>query len=173
MPNCYLDRDGIFNYHLPYVGTQDRFIWHEEIIEILLFLMKYNYKFYLVTNQSGIGRGFYTKKDFLKLSLLIQNRLSFYGIKIEIRFCPHLPSDNCDCRKPKTGMINKDIRYKQDIFIGDQDSDMQCAYNAGVKHRWLVNPKLKSKFATRSSLSHEDLLKNLSDWYIEDIKDFS
>lgn len=169
MPNCYLDRDGIFNHHLPYVGSKDRFIWHLEIIEILLILQKYNYNFILVTNQSGIGRGFYTKEDFLALSEIIKNKLKTYGIEIEIRYCPHLPSDNCNCRKPKPGLIIKDKISDKDIFIGDQESDLKCAFNAGVKHRWLINPNLKSDYATRSSLNHLEFLENLKSIFLKDI----
>ena len=169
MPNCYLDRDGVFNHHLPYVGSKERFIWHLEIIEILLILQKYKYDFILVTNQSGIGRGYYTKKDFLELCEVIVKKLNIYGLEIEIRYCPHLPSDNCNCRKPKIGMISKDIRSDEDIFIGDQDSDLKCAFNAGIKHRWLINSKLQSKYATRSSLNHIEFLANLQNIFLKDI----
>ena len=169
MPKCYLDRDGIFNHHLPYVGSEERFIWHYEIIDILLILKKYEYDFFLITNQSGIARGFYSEEDFLKLCQLIKSELYQYQINLEIRFCPHLPSDNCECRKPRIGMIENDYRSEKDIFIGDQDSDMICAYNANVKHRWLISPKVKSNFATRSALNHKHFLKDVEDWYFNDI----
>ena len=67
MPICYLDRDGVFNHHLPYVGTLDRFIWYSEIIDILKILKGFNYRFILVTNQSGIGRGYYSLMNSTKL----------------------------------------------------------------------------------------------------------
>ena len=68
MPICYLDRDGVFNHHLPYVGTLDRFIWYQEIIEILKILDSFNYRFILVTNQSGIGRGYYSIAEFNQIN---------------------------------------------------------------------------------------------------------
>ncbi len=169
MAKCYLDRDGIFNHHVPYVGTEDRFIWHYEIIEILKKLKKYDYNFCLITNQSGIARGFYTYKDFLLLSEYMKKKLNQNNIDIEIRFCPHLPSDNCNCRKPNIGMLDIDFRSSKDIFIGDQESDMICAHNAGVKHRWLINPVLKSNFSTRSFVNHKELLDNLDKIYIKDV----
>ena len=172
MPKCYLDRDGIFNHHLPYVGSVDRFIWHYEIIDILLILKKYDYDFFLITNQSGIARGFYSEEDFLKICQLIKNKLCEYEINLEIRFCPHLPSDNCECRKPSIGMIKNDYRSEKDIFIGDQDSDMICAYNANVKHRWLISPKVKSNFATRFASNHKQFLKDVEGWYFKDIYTF-
>ena len=65
MPICYLDRDGIINHHLPYVGTLERFIWYEEIIEFSLNLKKYNYQYIIITNQSGIDRGYYSIENLL------------------------------------------------------------------------------------------------------------
>ena len=66
-------------------------------------------------------------------------------------------------------MIENDYRSEKDIFIGDQDSDMICAYNANIKHRWLISPKVKSNFATRSALNHKHFLKDVEDWYLNDI----
>ena len=64
----YLDRDGIINKHLPYVGTFERFFWHEEIIDITSLFAKKDYKIIIVTNQSGVERGFYSLFDFYSLS---------------------------------------------------------------------------------------------------------
>ena len=169
MAICYLDRDGIINHHLPYVGTIERFIWYEEIIEFTLKLKKYNYQYIIVTNQSGIGRGFYTIKNLLKINQMIVSKFKENGIDIEIRFCPHTPEDNCSCRKPKIGMISHDIRSQKDIFIGDQISDMQCAFNSGLKNRWLISKKLRSKYETRRALDHKDLIRNFEYWYFQDI----
>ena len=84
MPICYLDRDGVFNHHLPYVGTLERFIWHSEIIDILKILKEFNYKFILVTNQSGIGRGFYSFEEFNQINKVINERLRSNNLTIEI-----------------------------------------------------------------------------------------
>ena len=169
MPICYLDRDGVFNHHIPYVGTIERFIWHDEIIEIIKVLNSLNYNLILVTNQSGIKRKYYSMIDFFNVSYHLINRLNKHNLDIEIRFCPHLPQDNCLCRKPNTGMISNDLRTTQDIFIGDQESDMECAFRSGVNHRWLINPKKNSKLATRQANNHKDLHNYLIAWYKEDI----
>ena len=169
MPICYLDRDGVLNHHLPYVGSLDRFIWHKEIIEILKILKGFNYRFILVTNQSGIGRGYYTFEEFNQINKLIKEEFKFNNLSIDIRFCPHAPTLKCKCRKPKTGMIDNDARTKKDIFIGDQESDMLCAYDGGVIHRWLIN-KEKYKFSTRWAKNHKQLLLEINNWYENDIK---
>ena len=67
-PICYLDRDGIINRNLPYVGEKERFFFHQEIFDILNFLRAKSYIFVLVTNQSGISRKYYTMTQFLELT---------------------------------------------------------------------------------------------------------
>lgn len=169
MPICYLDRDGIINHHLPYVGTLERFIWYEEIIEFSLNLKKYNYQYIIITNQSGIDRGYYSIENLLKINQMMVFKFKENGLDIQIRFCPHTPEANCNCRKPKTGMIAHDNRSPKDIFVGDQISDMQCAFNSGVKNRWLISNKLSSKYETRRALNHQDLINNFEEWYFKDI----
>ena len=84
-----------------------------------IYLKEFNYKFILVTNQSGIGRGFYSFEEFSQINNVIHQKLSSNNLSIELRFCPHIPTDKCKCRKPNTGMIDNDLRTQQDIFIGD------------------------------------------------------
>ena len=103
--NCFLDRDGIINIDKKYVGTIDRFYWNEKIFEVLLNLKKIGYIFKVITNQSGISRGYYSLDQFIELSFYMIDEFKKKGIEIEIRFCPHLPEDNCMCRKPKPNMI--------------------------------------------------------------------
>ena len=168
MPICYLDRDGVLNHHLPYVGTLDRFIWHSEIIEILKILRGFNYRFVLVTNQSGIGRGYYSLEEFNQINKVIKERFRLNNLSIEVRFCPHIPSYKCCCRKPKTGMIDNDLRTKKDIFIGDQPSDMMCAFDGGIMHRWLINKK-NCQNSTRWAKTHKQFLLKINSWYKNDI----
>ena len=97
----YLDRDGIINKQIPYVGTLDRFFWHYEIIPIVKYFQEKNYKVIVVTNQSGIERGYYSLLDFYKLSSYMINFFLKHDIEIEIRACPHLPDKNCFYRKRK------------------------------------------------------------------------
>ena len=125
----------------------------------------------MVTNQSGIGRGYYKLEDFNLLSNIIIERFKKESLDIEIRFCPHIPSLNCECRKPKIGLIKNDKRSIKDIFIGDQESDMICAFNAGVKNRWLINDKVTSTYMTRYAKNHKDLKNQLEYWYEVDISD--
>ena len=156
----YLDRDGIINKHIPYVGSLDRFHWHEEIFLIALFFKNKGFKINVVTNQSGIQRGYYSLLDFTKVSFFMIEKFNELGINIEIRACPHHPNMNCFCRKPNAGLF-LDKRSNEDIMIGDQDSDMLAAKKAGIKNRWLLSSKVKSEYATKIFLSHKSLKDSL------------
>ena len=158
---CFLDRDGIFNVDHGYVGTFDRFTWNTDIFLLISALKTYGYSFVLVTNQSGIGRGYYSIKDFYDLSYYMLNYLyDACGIEIEINYCPHTPSENCKCRKPSPGML---LRYNigpSDIMIGDNDTDMESARLAGISRRWLISAKATGPF-TSHFLDLKSLLMHL------------
>jgi D-glycero-D-manno-heptose 1,7-bisphosphate phosphatase len=156
----YLDRDGIINKHIPYVGTLERFHWHKEIFTVAKFFQKKGFSIKIVTNQSGIQRGYYSLVDYTKICLHMLKEFERIGIDIEIRACPHRPETNCKCRKPEIGMFLDD-RHEDDIMIGDQNSDMLAAKNAGIKNRWLLSENLNSEYSTKKFLSHEMLLKYL------------
>jgi len=156
----YLDRDGIINKHIPYVGTFNRFHLIYEIFTLSKIFQKKGYQIIVVTNQSGIERGFYSLYDFFKLTHYMINEFKKQNIDIVVRACPHHPESNCFCRKPKSFMLN-DNRSKEDIMIGDQDSDMLAAKRAGIINRWLISNNIKSLHATKCFLSHKDLISSL------------
>ena len=156
----YLDRDGIINKHIPYVGSLERFHWHKEIFTIAEYFRDAGFLIKVVTNQSGIQRGYYSLFDHTKICLYMLDEFEKFGIDIEIRACPHTPETNCHCRKPKTGMFLDERNY-HDVMIGDQNSDMLAAKNAGIENRWLLSKKVVSTHATKTFLSHQQLIKYL------------
>lgn len=158
---CFLDRDGIINFDYGYVGSFERFKWKEEIFPILLNLKLRGYKFALITNQSGIGRGYYTQQSFYDISFyIINNFKNFLDIDIEINFCPHRPEAHCSCRKPSPEMLLRYKISKYDIMIGDNSTDMESAFLAGVTNRWLISETPVGPF-TRHFDSHCKLLQML------------
>ena len=156
----YLDRDGIINKHIPYVGTLERFHWHREIFKIAEYFQDKGFTIKVVTNQSGIQRGYYSLIDYSNICIYMLKEFEKKGINIEIRACPHRPETNCKCRKPKIGMF-LDERHEDDIMIGDQNSDMLAARNAGIKNRWLLSENVNSEYSTKKFLSHSNLLEYL------------
>jgi len=136
----FLDRDGVINIEKNYLYKIEDFEFINGVFESLLHLQNLNYKLFIITNQSGIGRAYYTKDDFDKLTRWMIEKFNLENINIlQVEFCPHGPNDNCSCRKPKTGMIdnilkNHDIDLSNSWLIGDKTSDIKCAKNANIKN---------------------------------------
>ena len=150
MKAAFLDRDGVINIDYGYVSNIKNFEFKNGIFELLDLLQKKGYKLFIVTNQSGIARGYYSEDDFHKLMNHIINELKKKDIEImDYTHCPHHPdiTGECECRKPNPGMIlnlakKYDINLKNSIMIGDKQSDIQAAKNAGINKNYLVKDSL-------------------------------
>lgn len=148
----FLDRDGVININHGYVFKKETFEFIDGIFELCLKARNKGYQIIIVTNQSGITRGYYTEQDFTLLTRWVEHQFWQKGIKILQTFhCPHHPdySSPCCCRKPKIGMLTKASRRfgidrAQSIMIGDSLSDMQCAQAAGIGTRIYLNPSLST-----------------------------
>src|SRR3989338_1410999 len=100
MKAVFLDRDNVIIEDNGFVHKTEDFELLPNAIEGLKLLKKYS--MFIVTNQSGIGRGYFTMKDFEKFNNHLSQQLKKNNIKIKKTYiCPHKPEDNCDCRKPK------------------------------------------------------------------------
>jgi len=134
----FLDRDGVINVEKNYLHTIEEFEFIEGVFESLLYLQELGYKLVIITNQSGIGRGYYTQEQYDILTTWMKKQFEKRNIFIsDICCCPHSPKEECSCRKPKIGMIEQisssiDIDYKNSWLIGDKDSDIETAYNANI-----------------------------------------
>ncbi len=152
-----LDRDGTLIEDKNYAYKIEDFELLPGVIEGLKLLQN-EFLFFIVTNQSGIGRGYYTVKDFHKFNNLLIETLKEQNIIItKTYFCPHLKEDKCDCRKPKTkfiDMINEEfiIDLNESFVIGDHPSDIEFGINAGCKTIFLT---------TGHGYKHLDDLKSL------------
>ena len=146
-PAIFFDRDGVLNEDKGYVGRWEDFVFAKDSLKALQKLQSLNYKFVIVTNQSGIARGYYTEDDYQKLTIKYTSYLKQNGVNFDgIYHCPHHPIFNldCDCRKPKPGMINRAARelkidLSKSIMIGDNDTDMMSGFNAGINSLFLIN----------------------------------
>ncbi|MCR4942202.1 MAG: D-glycero-beta-D-manno-heptose 1,7-bisphosphate 7-phosphatase [Campylobacter sp.] len=141
----FLDRDGVINEDMGYVSKCENFVFIDGIFESLKEFAKSGYTLIIITNQSGIGRGYYSLEDFEILNKFMLEKFKSQGINIaKVCFCPHAPESNCQCRKPKPKMIldsakEFDIDLKKSIMIGDKQSDMDAAINAGVGRHYLLD----------------------------------
>lgn len=148
---AFLDRDGVINYDHAYVHRIEDFDWVDGILDAARRLHTAGYRLIIVTNQSGIGRGYYSEADFERLNAAIRARFVEAGAPLSgIYFCPHHPEKalkpyriQCDCRKPEPGMIlqaakDLNIDLTQSVMFGDKQSDMKAALRAGIPTRVLV-----------------------------------
>jgi len=135
----FLDRDGVINKDFGYVYEIEKFEFREGIFDIVKYFQDRGYLIVVVTNQSGIGRGYYKEDDFIKLSLYMLDEFKKRDLRVHsIYYCPHSPDKNCKCRKPNTKMIQDakrdfNIDLKNSIMIGDKQSDIDLAKNVGIK----------------------------------------
>jgi D-glycero-D-manno-heptose 1,7-bisphosphate phosphatase len=130
----FLDRDGVINRDSEaYIKNWDEFHFLPGSLSAIAELNRAGMPVILITNQSGIGRGLISLEILLDIhEQMKQAILSREGDILDIFFCPHIPDDNCTCRKPRPGMV-EDAREKHRInmstssFIGDSARDIQCA----------------------------------------------
>lgn len=142
----FLDRDGTINVEKSYLYKWEDFEFEKNAIEGLKELKNLGYEFIVVTNQSGIGRGYYTEEDLVALNNQMTEKLKEFGVEIlECFYCPHHPEKgigkykvDCNCRKPNPGMLLEGIKkYDVDIensfMIGDKKGDLEAGKKAGLK----------------------------------------
>ncbi|MCV0400959.1 MAG: HAD family hydrolase [Nitrosopumilus sp.] len=136
----FLDRDGVLNKKREdYVKSIKELEIFPNIQKVILELKKRGFLIIVITNQSVINRGIITIKELEKIHLTIQKYLEEEKTKIDkFYFCPHRPNENCDCRKPKPGLILEAINEfsidaSKSWMIGDSITDIQAGKKAGCK----------------------------------------
>ncbi len=140
----FLDRDGVINVEKDYAHKIEDFEFLPGVFEAVKSFNEKGYIAVVVTNQSGIGRGYYTDEDFQKLTEYMKKEFEKNGGKIAaVYHCPHGPQDGCDCRKPEPGMLlaAKDdfgIDMASSWMIGDKEGDIEAALAAGITNTVLV-----------------------------------
>ena len=141
----FLDRDGVLNVDRGYVGSLDRFEWVDGALDALRYAAQAGWLVFVVTNQSGVARGFYTEDAVRDLLRWMTDEVRAAGGRIDdTRFCPYHPDAAVAAyrqahpwRKPLPGMLLDllqawNLDPGRAVMIGDQDSDMQAAAAAGV-----------------------------------------
>lgn len=134
-----IDRDGTIIIDKVYLSDPEGIEFAPGAIEGLQLLRDAGFALVLMTNQSGIARGYFDLATLAQVHNRLQSMLAVHELRLEaIYFCPHGPADGCDCRKPAPGMVRKamlDFGFQADqvVVIGDSDGDMGAAAAAGVK----------------------------------------
>ncbi|MCI4434286.1 MAG: HAD-IIIA family hydrolase [Euryarchaeota archaeon] len=137
----FIDRDGTINRDCPYCHKLEDLYIYDDAVELMKEYQKNGYIIIILTNQSGIGRGYFTIDEFWRFHNHLLKELEKRGVKIYATyFCPHRPEENCPCRKPNTGMIEKAVRehnidVENSIVVGDRDDiDGEMARRFGIKY---------------------------------------
>jgi len=135
----FLDRDNTLIFDPGYIHEAEKVRLLEGVGEGLKLLKEAGYLLIVVSNQSGIGRGYYTEKEFWEVNERLQELLEPYGVQIDdFFFCPHRPEEGCSCRKPETGMVEEaakkwGVELSESFVIGDKESDVEVAFRAGCR----------------------------------------
>ena len=143
----FLDRDGTINIDYGYVYEIEKFILVDGILDVALAAKQKGYELIVITNQSGIERGYYTEEDFQKLTRYMCDLFEKNGTPLlDIFHCPFLSGKD---RKPNSGMFLKacqkyQIDMKNSISVGDKISDITAALNAGVGRNYLLSEEKKA-----------------------------
>ena len=134
-----LDRDGVINHDSEnFIKSPDEWLPLPQSLEAIALLNQNGFDVVVITNQSGLARGLFDEKTLNAIHEKMYAETAKFSGKIEaIYFCPHQGSDNCECRKPKAGLLKKfasdyDADLSKIAFIGDSLRDIQAAQNAGA-----------------------------------------
>ena len=138
----FLDRDGVINEfpgHRNYVTSWEEFSFIPGSIEAICLLKEHGFKVYVASNQAGVAKGLYSHKDLECINKNMLKEIRGWGGDLDdIFYCFHRDEDDCDCRKPKPGLLtrvldNLEQKPKDCFFIGDSLRDVKAARNAGCK----------------------------------------
>lgn len=161
----FLDRDGtINNYEPPYISKIKDFKFLPGALSALQKLSKTDYKIFIITNQSGIGRGYFKKADLEKLHKWMLNQMKKRTIRLDkVYYCSHKSEDNCSCRKPATGMLEKAMRefnisLSKSWVVGDRETDVRTGKEANTK-----TIKIGPKIPQKNKIQPDFYAKNLSE----------
>lgn len=143
---CLLDRDGVLNIDKAYLYKPEAVEWVEDSLKAIAWLNRKGIKVAVVTNQSGVARGYFSESDVIKLHIWMQEEVQKAGgIISAFYYCPHLQGApvkeydrDCNCRKPKPGMILQalhdfGVKPENAFMAGDSPRDVEAAEAAGVR----------------------------------------
>lgn len=147
----FLDRDGVINIDTGHLYKIEDVVFLEGIFTLCREAKAKGYLLIIITNQAGIGRGYYSERDFHTLMEWMKEQFAIHNAPLDaVYFCPHHPEYGigaykrmCNCRKPKPGMLLRaqndwDIDMADSCFLGDKETDMQAGKAAGITRNILI-----------------------------------
>lgn len=168
MPAVFLDRDGTINIDTGYLADPGQLRLIDGAADAIRRLNEAGIKVIVVSNQSGVGRGFFTDADAAKVNERLVELLAAQGARVDgIYYCPHLPEDGCRCRKPAAGLVDDAaqehaVEIRRSCVVGDKASDIGLAHNLGVKSVLVLTGNGKEELS-KSSPAPDYVAQDLAD----------
>lgn len=164
-----LDRDGVINEDSDdYIKSVDEFIPYPDSLDAIVRLNQAGYLVAVATNQSGIGRGYYDENTLKAMHEKLAQQLDRRGGHIDyIAWCPHRPDQDCDCRKPRPGLLQQIARHFDTslngvTMVGDKPADIAAARAAGARPVLVRTGKGERTLARQSGLEGVPVYASLS-----------
>jgi D-glycero-D-manno-heptose 1,7-bisphosphate phosphatase len=162
-PALFLDRDGVINKEINYLYKKEDFEFIDGIFALCRHFQDQGYAIFVVTNQSGIARGYYTEEQFADLSAWMVAEFEKNGVHVsKVYHCPHHPdfSGECRCRKPEIGMFldaQKEfgIDLENSLMVGDHERDIEAAHKALIKQSFFFDEFYKNPPSKASKVVHK------------------
>lgn len=172
----FLDRDGTINVEVDYLHETEKLIFIKGVPQALAQLKRMGYMLVVVSNQSGIGRGYYSATEVERLHEYMNMLLKEQEASIDaFYYCPHVEQDHCHCRKPQTGMIEQAVKdmnidLKQSYVVGDKETDVLTGIQAGCQYGLVLSGHSISKEVQERYRGHiyrdlEEFVHRIGDTY--------
>ena len=135
----FLDRDGTIARDVHYCRRVEDFEILPTVPRAIRLLNEYGFEVVVITNQSGVARGYFTEETLLRIHQHMRQGLEEYGARVDaVYYCPHHPDDGCDCGKPRPGLLRRaaeelEIDLSQSFMVGDADRDIEAGKAAGCR----------------------------------------
>jgi D-glycero-D-manno-heptose 1,7-bisphosphate phosphatase len=177
----FLDRDGVLVEDADYVRSVRQLAVLPGAAEAVRRLRKAGLKAVVISNQSGVGRGYFSRRTLQRIHAELKARLARAGARLDaIYYCPHLPPGKgvkaCGCRKPETGMVMKAARrwgleLSECFFVGDSTTDLQAARNAGCRPVLVRTGKggRDGRYKARPDAACKDVL-GAAEWILRELR---
>jgi len=154
----FVDRDGTINVDVHYLDDPDKFEMYPGVPTGMKKLQEKGFKLIVITNQSGIARGYFSEHQLFKIHEKMNNILFQFGVVLDgIYYCPHHPDDNCNCRKPNTGLFEQAISdhkidSKKSFMIGDKILDICAGKRIGARTILIPEPHIREELIAQKQM---------------------
>jgi heptosyltransferase-2 len=179
----FLDRDGTLNHDSGFVKSPEELVLLPGVPQALARLRQAGARLIVLTNQSGVGRGFFSLRDLEAIHAKLREMLAQDQVTLDaVYFCPHHPDEQCPCRKPRRGMVDQAVAEHQvdlsrSYLVGDQARDIELAHQAGIRSVLVTTGpaglQALKELQSRGIAPHQTAasLSEAADWILENAVD--